>query len=713
MNDRAEVHSVGNPTEYQHRSADIAQELVPTRSVAGLSSILDSVPDVILVLGIGLEITYMNAAGRDVFANTSASDLINEGVFGFIHPDDRDITLSRLPEVLANPGMSVCIELRVHHYEAGTGWKPVEATVVNQLDHPDISGLVVSFRDRVREERIASSAHRLGEALERASDAIVLHDTDGSILHANAVAREALGRDLHKPGWPYPPELTELLVSHALPEARANGSFATEIEVDDGEDERRTLSVVISTSSDGSCVITARDITEQKQVEADLAHRASHDELTGLPNRAALVHRLEQVTVAELTDRVAVLFIDLDRFKNVNDSLGHQFGDDLLRKVTRRLDSVVPDDGLLARFGGDEFVLLLVNDGIEPIDVTATIIARQLHEALTQPFTIGRTPVYTSASIGVSTHTAESDGVDLLRQADLAMFQAKATGRSRTVHYAASMAQRAERNLAIEIELHTAISNGDIFVTYQPILSAKDSRICGFESLVRWRRDGVVIEPGSFLDIAEQSDLITRIDTLVLSRSCHQLAMWKAEFPHAKDLRISVNLSARQLARPDLTDIVRAILEESGVDPVSVVFELTEGNLMTDLTATMAGLEGLRSLGVQLAIDDFGVGYSSLSYLQRFQAHTVKIDRRFVEHADQDNGDARIVEAIVSLARTFGMSTIAEGVETDAQFDRVRELGCDAIQGFLIGRGVEAEHATAQLRQQEDLLNALSNTTTY
>jgi diguanylate cyclase (GGDEF)-like protein len=664
------------------------------------AALLDAVPDVIVVIGADMTLKYGNTAAREAFGGHGQDlDVSEIQPLDFIHPDDHLAVLEKLAEVVADTTQSkASLQFRVHHYEIGFGWKLVEANAVNHLDHPSINGLVISFRDLVREQLIATSAHRLGEALEQTSDGIVLHDADGNVLHANAVARAALGEAINQPGWPYPPELTELLTTFAIPQAKENGSYSTEIEVVDSNGAEIALSIIVSMHGDDSCVVTARDITHQKRFEADLEHRVSHDALTNLPNRVALVRKLRELTEPIINQRVAVLFLDLDRFKAVNDSLGHQFGDVLLVEVAGRLQSVIRNTSMLTRLGGDEFVVLLTDEaGIRPMHELASEVAARLHEVLTHPFSISGMPVRVSASIGISLQDGASNGVELLRQADLAMFQAKSTGRSRTVHFASSMALNAENSLAIEVELHSALTNGEIFVAYQPILSMVDGRVAGFEALVRWQRNGVVIEPAAFLDVAQQSDLITRIDSLVLSHACLQLAQWHRQFPAQTDLTVSVNLSARQLARPDLIDFVSSTIAMAGIPPHNVILEITEGTLMNDLGATMSALEGLRGIGVRLAIDDFGVGYSSLSYLQRFQAHIVKIDRRFVEHADRQTGDARIVEAIVSLAKTFGMATVAEGVETSSQYDRVRELGCDATQGYLTGRPMAVNAASAML----------------
>lgn len=666
--------------------------------------LLDAVPDVILVIGADFSITYLNAAGRMVFGD-GREDNFHQGQSGFdlVHPDDLAGVVEQLAVVLEGAGATVTLNFRVHHYEVGSGWKLVQATAVNRFDLPSVNGIVVSFRDLVREEQMATSAHRLGVALERTSDIIILHEADGTVLHANRAGREFLGENHRKRGWPYAPHLAQQLIEFALPEAKRAGSYSTVVRVD-RTGGHTTFAVIVTANRDGSCVISARDISAQKKVEADLAHRASHDALTGLPNRSELIRHLEE-SISTNTVQIALLFIDLDRFKAVNDSLGHQYGDELLVSVTRRLGSVIEWNAVLGRLGGDEFVVIVTETkgSNRRVQDLASRQADQLHAALAVGFELAGMPLHVTASIGLAVHHGASDGVDLLRQADLAMFQSKAAGRSRSTLFVTEMATKADRNFAIEGELRLAMASGDLYVAYQPIVNASTEELLGFEALVRWRRDGVTVEPGSFLEVAAETDLITQIDTFVLTQACRQIAAWSKESSARHPLTVSVNLSGRQLARPDLVDLVSVALSESGLEPDRLILEITEGTLMTDLAATMIALAGLRRIGVKLAIDDFGIGYSSLSYLQKFQANIVKIDRRFVEHCHETSSDAGIIEAIVSLARAFGMCTVAEGIETQEQLAKIRELGCDAAQGYLVGHPLEVASAAAIVRSGSPL----------
>jgi diguanylate cyclase (GGDEF)-like protein len=686
-------------TGLEHPSALLVGGEVKVDVIAAAPALLDAVPDAILVVGSELTITYLNSAAQTAFGKGDQATYAGASGIDLIHPDDRERILGKLALILDVPGKSVGVEFRVNDYENSNTWKPIQATAINQMEHPSIRGIVVSFRDLRREQHHASSAMLLGEALERTSDLMMLHAEDGTVMHANSAARQFLGEECLLFPWPYPDHMTEILKTQIIPWAKNHGAWNGELEMLDQFQRTHTLSVVITCDAAGSSVITARDVTEQKRAEVELQHRASHDTLTDLPNRAALLDHLEKLTSKNRNNRrLAVLFIDLDRFKLVNDSLGHAFGDELLMEVASRFRTAIGESDLLARLGGDEFVAVILDEYSEmPMDRLVAGVSDRLHRVLKTPINLGGRSVYVSASVGVAVQDGSTSASDLLRQADLAMFRAKASGRSRTERFAASMAIDAERGLAIESELHEALTNNELFVAYQPILSM-NSQLLGFEALVRWNRDGEIVEPSGFLSVAQESNLITQIDEFVLCSATKQLANWTRIFPEADRLTVSVNLSARQLARPDLVEIVRLALTRSEIEPSRLILEITEGNLMTDIRATIAALEGLRGLGIRLAIDDFGTGYSSLSYLQRFNAHSVKIDRSFVEFSDSDESDARIVEAIVGLARTFGMTTVAEGVETAAQFDRIRALGCDAVQGYLLGRAVDAVEATTFVR---------------
>ena len=441
------------------------------------------------------------------------------------------------------------------------------------------------------------------------------------------------------------------------------------------------------------------DITERKQAERQLQHDAFHDALTSLPNRGLFEDMLGRV-VGKLRRNddylFAVLFLDLDRFKVVNDGLGHVIGDQLLVAVARRLERLVRPGDTVARLGGDEFVVLL--DGLkEP--ATATRVADRIARDLARPFQLGGQEVYTSASIGVALSSSGYDRPEqLLRDADLAMYRAKTLGRSRTEVFDRAMHTKAMAQLELETDLRRALDRQEFRVHYQPIVDAETGRIEGFEALARWQHPtrGLVL-PGEFIPTAEETGLIIPLGIWVLREACRTTKALADRHTMDPPLTVSVNLSPRQFRQADLVDQVRGALEASGLPPASLRLEITESTVMEHAEPAMELLGRLRALGVQLHLDDFGTGYSSLSYLPRFQIDTLKIDRSFVSSMESAGENAEIVAVIVTLAHKLGLGVIAEGVETAAQLRLLRDLHCGHVQGYYFSRPLASEQASALL----------------
>jgi diguanylate cyclase (GGDEF)-like protein len=387
----------------------------------------------------------------------------------------------------------------------------------------------------------------------------------------------------------------------------------------------------------------------------------------------------------------AVLFLDLDRFKNVNDSLGHTFGDLLLVAFAERLERTLRPVDTLARFGGDEFAILL--SGIT--DTTDAVrVAERIHAELSLPFDLDRSSAFATASIGIALSSSGYDRPDdILRDADIAMYRAKENGKARYEMFDHDMHARAVTRLQLESDLRQAVEQKQFAVYYQPIMSLETGRLAGFEALVRWNhpRHGVVA-PADFIPAAEETGLIVPIGQWVLEEACKKVREWQVSSPGHRNLSLSVNLAARQISQPDLTDRIKSALEESKLHPHSLKLELTESVVMENAEAAAQTFKQLRSLGVQLSIDDFGTGYSSLSYLHRFPLNYLKIDRSFVMRMTRDNDNA-IVKTISTLAHNLGMEVIAEGIETEEQYQQLKNLGCEFGQGYLFSRPVDAEGA--------------------
>jgi len=443
------------------------------------------------------------------------------------------------------------------------------------------------------------------------------------------------------------------------------------------------------------------DIADRKKVEETLAHDALYDPLTGLPNRAFLTNLFERAVrrVRRRHDyHFGVIFLDLDRFKLVNDSLGHETGDRLLAGVAERLERCLRPGDVVARLAGDEFCILV--DSIRDTSDVIRVAERVQHE-LKAPFQLNGHRIFATVSIGIATSDGESDVEHLLRDADTAMYRAKARGRSRFEVFDTAMHERAMHILEMESDLRTALEQGQIRLAYLPVVSLETRRITGFEALARWEHPARgLIPPAEFVPVAEETGVILPMGQWILHEACRQMAKWMERFPYMRDLSISVNLSARQLQQADLVEEVRRILESTSVRPGQLKLEVTETVLMDDPAFSTAVVERLGKLGVQVQIDDFGTGYSSLSYLSRLKIDTLKIDRSFIGSLGMPGERAVIVEAIIRLARELGITVIAEGVETVEQLESLRGLECKHGQGFLFSLPVTADAAGELLAGQ-------------
>jgi diguanylate cyclase (GGDEF)-like protein len=439
-----------------------------------------------------------------------------------------------------------------------------------------------------------------------------------------------------------------------------------------------------------------REIGERRLLEDKLLKMAFSDALTGLPNRVLFTQRLEEVlnrATKDSTYQFAVLFLDCDRFKIVNDSLGHFVGDELLVALAGRLEATLLEGDTLARMGGDEFAILLNN--IENIN-TATQVAEQILKALSFPFELKRQKVFINASIGITLGNINYERPEhLLRDADTAMYRAKTLGKGQYRIFDPAMHDAALQVLHLETDLRKAVNQQEFTVHYQPIVALDSGRIVGFEALVRWYHpQRGMVSPVLFIPIAEETGLINPIGNFVLREACHQLRLWHQEKLTDYPLTMSVNISARQFAQPNLIEQIDQILGETQLAPQSLKLEITESAIMDNATSATAILQQLRERQVQLSIDDFGTGYSSLSYLHSFPVDNIKIDRSFVQRLDVNPDNVGLVPAIISIARALGMSAIAEGIETTEQLGQLRTLNCDFGQGYLFSKPLPAKQAT-------------------
>jgi PAS domain S-box-containing protein len=455
-------------------------------------------------------------------------------------------------------------------------------------------------------------------------------------------------------------------------------------------------------------VIVNRDITDRKRAEALLEHRAFHDGLTNLPNRALFLDRLQRaISVSERHSdfKFAVLFIDIDEFKIFNDSLGHATGDELLIQIARRLtaclrgadtvsrglNGIAPcpaGDHTLARPGGDEFVVLAA-ELRDPSD--AIRMSERIQERMTAPFAVNGQEVVISASIGIVFSGRSTTAEDVLRDAEIAMYRAKHAGKARCEVFDNAMQTDAVNRLQLETDLRKALECNEFRVYYQPLVSLQDGRIVGFEALTRWQRPQGIAMPSEFITVAGETGLIVPMNRRLLREACQQLRRWQSLFPAAAPLFMSINVTAREFEQPDVASHIRESLQQTGVDPGCIDLEITENIAMGDAVRSALVLSELKSLGVRLSIDDFGTGYSSLSRLQRFPVDTLKIDRSFITGMGADLESHEIVRIIVILAHSLGLKVVAEGIETQEQMDTLKPLGCELGQGYLFSRPGAAE----------------------
>lgn len=561
----------------------------------------------------------------------------------------------------------------------------------------------ITERRRV-EEKLRASENRYHRLFETARDGILILDhATRKIIEANPFMVELLGysRDelLGKELWEIglvKDEKTSIAAFRALQETGYIRYEHLPLETKDGK-RREVEFISNSYEENGHQVIQCdiRDITNRKAIEERIIHEAFHDMLTGLPNRALFIEHLKKaIAHAERHDNYlyALLFLDLDHFKFINDSLGHTGGDEFLIATARRLETTLRPEDVVARMGGDEFTILL-ND-MKSIS-ESTRVANRVHNSLGLPFHLNGRDVSTTTSIGIALSNPEyKETEEVLRDADTAMYRAKALGRGRTEIFNPSMHESVVAQLKLERDLKLAVERDEFCLHYQPIMSLENNRLTGFEALIRWQHpERGLVPPNDFIPTAEETGLVLPIGNWVLYEACRQLRQWQHGWRGTPPLTINVNLSAKQFSQVELVQQIESVLERTGLDAHNLKLEITETALMEKAELATAMLGQLKVLGVKLHIDDFGTGFSSLSYLHRFPVDELKIDRLFVSRMGADDESSEIVKTIVQLAHNLGMEVTAEGVETVEQLAQLRALFCEYGQGYYFSRPVVAESA--------------------
>lgn len=589
---------------------------------------------------------------------------------------------------------------------------PPRAEVLDVMAYVGVQLGRVFERESAR-QALLESERRTRAVLDNSGDAFIGMDAQGQVCAWNAAcerifgwsAEQAIGRTVG-----------ELIVPERIRDAHERGLarfvaggesrvLGQRLELPalhrDGQEFPIEITLwSLDLGNEWSFYAFARDITARKAAERDLEHQALHDALTGLPNRVLLVDRLEQMLARrpDQCDGCSLLFVDLDHFKRVNDSLGHQAGDTVLKTVAGRLLQTVRPGDTVARLAGDEFVVACA-DAHNYRD--AAVIAQRLLDELAMPVRVGGQSIFLTASIGIALADAHSDPETLLGAADTAMYEAKSTGRGHYELFDERMRTQVASRLHVESDLRHALDRGEFELHFQPIVESAGGALVAVEALLRWHHpQRGLVSPAEFIPIAEETGLVVPLGAWVLAEACRHAARWAQLRTTGPRLGVSVNLSGRQLGRSDLVPTVRRILEDAAVDlrRVRLGVEVTETVVMQDPTGAARTLQNLRGLGVHLSIDDFGTGYSSLAYLKRFPVDTIKVDRSFVTAIERDAVDQAIVGSVLQLARALDLSVVAEGVETESQAEVLRDLGVQRMQGYLFARPQPAAEIDALLQ---------------
>ena len=681
-----------------------------------LRAMLAGSPSAVVMIDASSRILYLSPAHRHILG-FSDEEVLGRSGLELMHRDDVAHARAVLADAVEHPGRELSMEFRLRHKNGS--WRWIAATGSNLLSDPSISALVIHYRDITSEkharELVDQAREHHNAVIENLAEAVIIRSPEGQIVAANSAASKLYGVEIERligvkgaaPGLTRIREDGSELSDYDTP---SNICLRTGVPVSDfrmglrRDDGTVTWVLVncrpirqIGESGFGGAVVSFRDITERKRVEEELDTLAHFDPLTQLPNRGLLRDRLEQALARARRNGeiLGLMLIDLDRFKEINDTLGYAAGDAVLKEVALRLSTRMRNTDTVSRFGGDEFVVLL-----EGCTDTAQLVvaASKARDALDMPIAIGEHELFLGGSIGISVFPDDGDDQDeLFKSADIALYEAKRDGGNTFRLFSRDLQVKSANELSMAAKLRRALDRNELHLVYQPQINVQSGRITGVEALLRWNSPELgEMSPVQFIPMAEETGLIVPIGEWVLKTAATQNRAWQeagfAPFP------VAVNLSARQFRDRQLVQKLTAAIAASGLDPRWLELEITESVIMHHTANTIDTLQRLVSLGLSIAVDDFGTGYSSLAYLKRFPVHKLKIDRAFVRDISTDRDDAAIVRAVITLARAMDLKVIAEGVETAEQLKFLNGLNCDEYQGYLFSRPVSAAGITALLQ---------------
>ncbi len=671
---------------------------------APLEALFESAPEAIILLDNDGRVLRVNSEFAAMFGYT-AEEAMGQWSDQMLAPNELAEEARAITEKVA-AGEKVSLESVRRHKDGTLVHVSILGVPVQQAGGQ--KAVLAIYRDITTQKRSDETLRRLEKAFETMQLGVTITDLEGHILFTNPAdaamhgysAEELIGQEA---GVFAPPGSRQRMRLDQIKQMTSWRRDTVNFRKDGSVFPVQLMSDVVRNAADEpvGIVTTCEDITQRKRMEEELAHQALYDSLTELPNRAFCLNLLEQ-SIRRMERHedymFAVLFLDLDRFKLVNDSLGHTIGDQLLVALAHRLAECMRPGDVVARLGGDEFAILLdtIKDSSD-----ATRVAERIEGAMRPPFRLDGRDVFTTASIGIALSGPDyRTPEDLLRDADTAMYRAKARQSARYEIFNEVMHTRVTALLQLETDLRNGLDHGEFRLVFQPVVSLETGRIAGFEALVRWEHsERGLIAPDGFIRVAEETGLIVPLGRWVLEQACKQVREWQKKFPSDPPLTVSVNVSLREIKQPDFVENVLSTIRSVDLDPSGLKLEVTEGLLMESAETNVTVLRRLAEGGVRVLIDDFGTGYSSLSYLHKFSVDTLKIDRSFVDALTGANENVAIIRTIITLARALGMSVIAEGVETEEQHKRLRELDCEEVQGFLFSKAVDPQTAERLLTQ--------------